>query len=531
MTDNTSHSPTKVSSELEDRTKLLVDLASTILHARAVPDKSLVEQGMDSLGVVDLLEALGTHGFTVDYERLLSDAALGTLAQDVGPLSAAGPIILDDDKKSGLLPLSGAQSIWATLETAGWADWCNISLCVSIPAASVAASDVPKIVRKLCDQNDALRMVLVRGDGPKNEVFQKVLPHCHVPVELRDAPRSERDAMRIVEGFEGRVRSPFEPSTEALVMTSDDDGGRHWLCLTMHHVFADRIAMQSLKRQIEAIIAGGDFGRSETPQLGYGDVAVWQSEQAESQRESNLPKPGFVGPEGMPECRLDPGLGLALGDLPTVSFLSPSQVLRLEACAKRLGSTAPTLLQVLFHAVIARLTSGEKPGYALTCQVASNREQHPSLKDLVGCFDTSIPVQMSFDKPDTSKEACKKALKAFTEGYADWADEPRGGWLKSADRAELFTRVPHINVVRLPPAHTPHGVQDHSVQRVQRTHWGALLRVWMPALGHDGVPDQEMRIAAFAEDRALAVALHHCHLRKLGFACTQNRVQTFGKTV
>ena len=465
---------------------------------------------MDSLGVVDLLEALGTHGFTVDYERLLSDAALGTLAQDVGPLSAAGPIIMDDDKKSGLLPLSGAQSIWATLETAGWADWCNISLCVSIPAASVAASDVPKIVRKLCDQNDALRMVLVRGDGPKNEVFQKVLPHCHVPVELRDAPRSERDAMRIVEGFEGRVRSPFEPSTEALVMTSDDDGGRHWLCLTMHHVFADRIAMQSLKRQIEAIIAGGDFGRSETPQLGYGDVAVWQSEQAEFQRESNLPKPGFVGPESMPECRLDPGLGLALGDLPTVSFLSPSQVLRLEACAKRLGSTAPTLLQVLFHAVIARLTSGETPGYALTCQVASNREQHPSLKDLVGCFDTSIPVQMSFDKPDTSKEACKKALKAFTEGYADWADEPRGGWLKSADRAELFTRVPHINVVRLPPAHTPHGVQDHSVQRVQRTHWGALLRVWMPALGHDGVPDQEMRIAAFAEDRALAVALHHC---------------------
>ena len=93
------------------------------------------------------------------------------------------------EKCESSLPLAGPQTLWATLEAKGWGSWANISLCVSVPAATAPPALLAMLAQSLCDANDALRTSFIRpptaGAPPTH---QRVHPTFQLPVRIEHAP-------------------------------------------------------------------------------------------------------------------------------------------------------------------------------------------------------------------------------------------------------------------------------------------------------------------------------------------------------
>ncbi|MEP0564008.1 MAG: AMP-binding protein, partial [Paracoccaceae bacterium] len=521
----------------------LVELAASILQSPVDPEKKLVSQGLDSLGASELLEVLHQRGLDVDYEFLLSQASIDSLLEVLHAKVEDGPRLSPQEWAYAPFSLTGPQEIWAGLEDQGWGSWANISLCLSIPASVIRATYLPAIVQSLCDANDAMRMVLVKSQDDGAKVRQRRVPDFQIPVHVRDAPDAKRDAMRLIEAFEGEECTPFSPSTRALVLSSPNNNGRHWLCITMHHVFADRISMQNLERQFRDILSRGALEFDQSQVVAFSDVARWQTDkldQAEGQHCQALRAllGGTDVSANRQKLRLCENLSTGSADSPTKAHFSYAQVKALEAHASELETTLPLFIHAVYSALLPQLTGDDKSLRGeedlLLCQVVSNRERHTTLKHLVGCMDTSVPVAVSLSGDETLASLCKKTQKSFVAAHRCIADLPRGGWL-DASEATLFERVPHINIVRAAPSspseNAPLNIQEHSVDRVQKTRWGLLLRVALPlSEGNADANDsaQEMTIRAFAEDRELAGLASQC-LADVLHAILAEPVQTAGE--
>ncbi len=483
---------------------LLTTLASEILQASVDPRQSLVAQGLDSLAAEELLAAIRNHGYDADYGDLLDEASVDSLAASLRERSLDGPAPAPPEVATEPIPLTGPQVIWARLEQQGWGAWANLSVCVSMPASRLPAAFLPAIAQSLCEAHDAMRMGLVPPGSSEGVPLQRVIPDFQVPVRMREAPGLERDAMRLVEAFEGEEATPFAPSTRALVLASATNDGRHWLCLTMHHLFADRLSLHCLARQLRTMISKAELRVRQRPPIGYVDHAIWQHrlmDPAETQRARTRLKALLAGADvspGRPRPALANEQALDLGTLPASSTLRPAEGAALGSLATRLETTLPLLLHALGSVLVTRLT-GDEPAASgetdmLLCHVVSNRESHAALRDLVGCLDTSVPVAVRLAEGETLQSLCARTRHAFAETHRCVSSLPRGEWFgQAADDAgenraiALFERVPHLNIIRVPPGDThgedAAGVRLHPVQRVQQTRWGLLIRVTLPSPG------------------------------------------------
>ncbi|WP_171136700.1 AMP-binding protein [Ruegeria sp. HKCCC1038] len=513
----------------------LHQILAEILQASPSETETLVAQGMDSVDAENLLESLQELGFDIEYEFLLGDATFESLLErltvsdraDPDPVPMATP-------QEGPVPLTGTQSIWAELEKEGWKDWANISLCLSIPEKLVPATWLPAMVQALADRNEALRMVLLRPEQPNDPPRQIALPEFQIPVEMRAAPVPDQSVTREIEAFEGTLVSPYGPSARALILHSSEGQDRHWICLSMHHVFSDRISMQSLEKQFKQMLLEGrlkaDSGGDDSfttyanarAELESGPKAAANRDKLE-----HLLDGADIRAE-RPAPKLSNSLGLSLGDLPTTGVLHGAETHAVEACAQRLETTVPLLLHALSSALITRLTTGAEHSqdrHPLLCHVISNRHQVPQLKNTVGCLDTSVPVAPFLGVRDTLKAYCASTRHAFTEATKLIPDLPRGSWLNAQDGVPkgpaLIERVPHINIVRRPRTESPDmaalDVREHTVRRAQKPRWGLLLRAELPpsekygaSLYSETVQETGLRLSAFSEDRDLAIAAHYC---------------------
>ncbi|MEO0343619.1 MAG: AMP-binding protein [Pseudomonadota bacterium] len=515
--------------------KLLQDVSAGLLDMEIDPARPLVAQGLDSLSAADLLEALQDHGYSVPYESLLDDISVNALAKQLLPIASGSAELTRRTDPAAQFPLTGPQQLWTELERAGWGTWGNISLCISLPAQVCSANRLPAITQDLCDQNEAMRLILETDDA--GEIVQRALPNFEIPVELRPAPDTEKQAMRLFEAFEGEEYTPFAPSTRALVLAAKTSEGRHFMCITMHHVFSDRISMHNLRSQIEALVSAQLEAQSSA--TDFGDFATWQSANVStSEAPKNLahllsntdlkatrPKPSLVDAED-----------LELGDLPMTANLRPAESQALEAIALQLETTLPILLHALFGLLMSRLTDDKKvlaeEEDALLCHVVSNREQNPALRKMVGCFDTSIPVALRLDKNESLQDLCRRTRKALSEASQFAADAPRGAWLQpdvpgALSWTDLFERIAHINIVRAAPRDDSESadldIREHSVRRVQTTRWGMLMRAKLPAsdqqneIAGDAVSQENasIRFSAFSEDRDLASVALFCLTKTL----------------
>ena len=508
--------------------KTLIDLVSRILRSPADAERSLVSQGLDSLGAAELLEELQLLGYDVSYEFLLDETSIDRLLEALAERIEDRPARSDLRDPSAPIPLSGPQTLWAQLEQEGWGTWANISLCLSMPATLIRAPFLPAIAQSLCDANEAMRMVLVQAG---DTVQQKALPDLPLPVEIKDAPASEQDAMRLIAAFEGKPFSPFNPSTRALILSSPNREGRHWMCITMHHVFSDRISMQRLAQQLREMITSNHFESVESKTFDFSDVAIWKAQRAndpdgaqhKTALDACLARADITTTRPLP--RVAKTTWDIFGSLDAKAELRPSETDALDRCATRLGTTLPLLLHTLASALIPRLTGEDRAVSGcedtLLCHVVSNRERDPVLKDTVGCLDTSVPVALRLEGNETLATLCHKTQTAFSGAHPCVSDLPRGGWIRSEDPSEtagqraaaLIERFPHINIVRTPtPASgAASEIIEHSVQRTQQPRWGLLLRATLPTkTGSDTHDPAGAVFRAVSEDRVLAGLLPYC---------------------
>ena len=510
-------------------TNLLVD----ILQAPVEANKSLVAQGMDSVDAENLLEALQEKGFDVEYEFLLADATLETLLAALERTARQVPVPTMPLTSDGPIGLAGPQVPWMHLHDQGWGSWANISLCLSMPTSSIPAAILPAIVQKLCDAHDSMRMVLVNSDD--GQTRQQIVPKFQVPVQMYEAPALERDALRMVEAFEGEEVSPYQPSTRALVLASPTQEGRHWLCITMHHIFSDRISMHILTREIRQMIATSEMRVHEVSETGYMKYAhsftgvdnECNHELARVSLRKHLSTADCTGSRPIPTLT-DPDLR-ALRELGNIQSLRADESTALESLAQRFETTLPLFLHALFSVLVRRLAEDKERKTdqtdTLICHVSSNRQQESSLKSIVGCFDTSIPVAVSIADGQTLTNLCDETRRAFADASRSAPALPRGAWLEPSEIdgdetpwEALFERVPHINIVRSPAGNTIEGeldIREHPVRRAQKTRWGLLLRVALPASGRDKPTMSKdvanfVRFNAFAEDTTLASAVTYC---------------------
>lgn len=493
---------------------------------------SLVAQGLDSLRATELLETLEAHGLEVDYEFLLEEATLESVLER---LRDRAPTDLHEAPKAGgsePVPLTGPQRLWADLEQRGWGAWSNISLCLSMPASLLPATRLPAIVQMLYDRNDAMRMVLCPAGA--SQTGQRRCDDEPLDLRMSPAPSTETDAIRLVEQFEGEEASPFLRSTRALVLTARGVEGRHWLCITMHHVFCDRLSMQSIARQLRAALLNEAGCDDVAPRLDWVQHALNEHRRpsGDSGTDCEILRTRIAeGRAWRSRPRLHEAHRPALSDLPVLPELGPEDHAGLVALAARLETTLPLLVHGVFGALASRLINapGEQEASPfLSCHVVANRQHSAALGDLVGCLDTSVPVFLEASPRATFQAICEETRRSFT-GASRWASGvARGEWLPTeagdgptARAATLIECIPHVNVVIAPeeqgPACTDGDIREHPIRRVQKTRWGLLLRVRLPrpeprrSASRAGAASEPPRIElrCFSEDQALADALQH----------------------
>jgi len=523
---------------------LLHTIACEILDTELSSEHSLIEQGLDSLTAEEILEQLRNCGYDVDYDLLLNGASIDELISKTTKKTEGGPTPIPAAFSTQPQPLLGPQILWAQLEQLGWGSWANISLCISMPTSALSAAFLPAIAQSLCDANDAMRMVLVRVDGDNGSVQQKTIADYQIPIRMHEAPQLETEAMRMIEAFEREEHSPFNPTTRAMVLRATGNNERHWLCITMHHIFADREAMHILTRQISAMIGTGNMKVATPPSIGYLDYAYWQFRRYEKSESHEITRKlkNLLRSSDIPlhriKLRLTDSPQWDLGPLPHTSVLTAAESHALNTMAVNQGTTLPLLIHALYSVLIAQLTkdnpSATGQTEVLTCHVVANRENHKSLRSMVGCLDTSIPVVIHLQDNETLQSLCSQTRSAFTKARKLASHLPRGEWLNyngddpyETRPARLFEEVPHINVIRSPDNKDREGnpgITVHPVQRVQRARWGSLLRVTLPAelnnakdlglITHN--PKQSgIELSAFAEHKPLAIATHYCLVQLL----------------
>ena len=517
---------------------LLMALVGDLLKTSVDPAQPLVAQGFDSMMAAELLESIQARGLDVPYADLMDSATIESLVSSLRKLESDGPQPTPSELASRPVPLTGQQIVWTELEERGWGSWSNISLCLSMPASLIPAAFLPAMVQSLCEANDAMRMVLVPPNANSAVVQQQNVSGFQVAIRMHPAPRREKDAIRLIEAFEGEEASPFQPSTRALILSSSGEDERHWLCLSMHHIFCDRVSMQSLAHQIRTMIIRGELRHPRSPVTGFLDYALWQQRilrEADSQVEEAKLRDLLSGADvstERPFPRLTREDSLDLGRLPSSSTLRPAEGDVLRSLATQLETTVPLLFHAVFSVLVARLTGDDKAvsGEAdmLLCHVVSNRQSDGSLRGLVGCLDTSIPVAVRLTSGETLQSLCRRTQHAFSEAYRYASRLPRGIWFGSegetikGDQPVLFERVAHINVLPSPARATAEedalDIRVHPVRRVQKTRWGLLLRVNLPPAGPQGAytaASSGISIRAFAEHGPLAVLAHDCFVRLL----------------
>lgn len=509
-------------------------VAAEVLGAPVDLDEPLAAQGLDSIGAQDLLDLLARqHGLQLPLAQLLV-GTIRSLAPSCARIDhvAAPTLAL---ARGGELPLAGPQTLWASLATKGWASWANISLCVSVPASRAPPAFLAAMAQGLCDANDALRMGFVRAPAADAAAArQKVHPSFAVPVRIEPSPARDADALRAAHDFEGEEISPYGPTARALVLAG---GSRHWLCLTAHHAFCDRAGMRALHAQLRQMLANNEL-RPPPPSAGYAECALALERLAGPDRQRSLER--LVRGVSLRDPQLR-GL-YDIGALPTAATLSQTESDALAALAPRLGTTLPLLLHALVAALTARLLApaGDANGGAcstMLCHVVHNRSQ-PASRGIVGCFDTSVPVPLVLGRDESLASYCARTAEQLASASELAAAAPRGSFLRGMGLGdhELFERVPHLNIQRADDEAATSEPTAHPLHRVQRTRWGLLLRIALPAArpsrrppasqgGESGaggaaadVPKaistiSTINLTAFSEHRPLAVTTCFCLVR------------------
>src|SRR5579872_3204261 len=141
-------------------------------------------------------------------------------------------------------------------------------------------------------RHELLRTLVVRDADPP---YQRVLPPCRVPLQVRDLPPSggkSRDLVvqeLILEAETGSISAREVPMMKALLCRFDDQDSV--LLLTVHHSVSDGWSMRVIFRDLAAFYTARRTGVAAVlpPMRQYREYAEWQRANATSTAEDGAP--------------------------------------------------------------------------------------------------------------------------------------------------------------------------------------------------------------------------------------------------
>jgi amino acid adenylation domain-containing protein len=364
---------------LSDREATIVALFAELLGNAAVPDKSFVDQGGDSLLAVRLRARLGRElGIVLPLAALFEGATPRTLA--ALPAAARPDADADAAAAGALSPLQLQMWLAAQLEPDDPSDVVTARIAIEGPwRFDLLERSLAHVIAR----QPALRTRFVSTDGePRQEVLAAAA--CRLArIDLADAADAEAGVLAVLAGARFPLSSP--PLLRATL--ADLPGGRAALCIAAHHLVFDEWSLAIFVRDLADAYAA--LLADPAPPVGAA------------------------------------GQGAPSGSGPTASLvgtLPPEGLSALKQLARACQATPFIVLLAAFEALIA-----EESGAARveTLTAAAGREADGA-EARIGCFVRMVPVSVTVE-PSLSFRAWTAATRAAVLAALDRPPTPTAG--------------------------------------------------------------------------------------------------------
>src|SRR6202044_3662255 len=198
------------------------------------------------------------------------------------------------NQESTRYPLSFTQEWFITLDQGDEGGTFGNRFMIVCPLRVTGHVDLAVLQGSLDDvvaRHELLRTLVVRDADPP---YQRVLPPCRVPLEVRDLPvtGSSRDLVvrdLILEAEAGSVNAREVPLMKVVLGRFDDRDSV--LLLTVHHSVSDGWSVHVILRDLSAFYAARRSGGAAVlPAMRqYREYAAWQRANATSTAEDGAP--------------------------------------------------------------------------------------------------------------------------------------------------------------------------------------------------------------------------------------------------
>jgi len=315
-----------------------------------------------------------------------------------GPRTADRPLTRAQEQ---LWPPGGPSQTPVTIELTGPLD----------PGALAGA------LRALTDRHEALRTTVAVVGG---QVRQRVTEAVPTGLERMDAA----DVPDVEAWVRERSRRPLDPATGPVVRWHLLRRGPqdHLLLAVVHQLVFDGRSLGVLCRDLAELYRAGIEGRDPAlpvPAVHPGDVAVWEREHLTDEALAagldhwraalaDLPPPARW-PADLPGADAGTTPGFAPGAR-AVARLDPDLTARVEALARRAGTTAAVALLAAFQVLLGRAAGTAD----VVVGSPAGARLRPELEPLVGCVLNTLPLRADLSGDPTFRQVLERVRAAVT---------------------------------------------------------------------------------------------------------------------
>jgi len=280
------------------------------------------------------------------------------------------------------------------------------------------ADRLGKTFQALLDRHESLRTYFKTAD---NEPVQCIRPHVPAPVWYHDL-ETEADESLVARYVRDFVR-PFDLEAGPLVRMGLIRQGpeAHILLIDLHHIVADGVSQDLLKRDFMRLYAGEPVPEAE---LQYKDYAAWYAREKqrgafEKQQAYWLarlapPLPALALPAGYPGYDPNDQAGAV------IHFeLDAAPTRALRTLAREAGTTPYVLFLSLYYVLLAKLSGQED----IVVGTAVSGRRHKSLENTIGMFVNTLALR-DHPRPDLPFDAFLAQVHAHVVAALDNQEYP-----------------------------------------------------------------------------------------------------------
>jgi amino acid adenylation domain-containing protein len=400
--------------------------AEVLRLERAGVEESFFELGGHSLLATRVVSRIReVFGVELPLRALFEGPTVAELAVRVEEIRRADLPVLPavvPAGRTGALPLSFAQErLWFIDRLEPGSALYNISVAWRL-AGVLDVDALERALGEIVRRHEALRTVFAEVDGSPVQVVAPFGGFALPVEELSGGSEAERQAMAGRRAGE-EARRAFDLSAGPLFRAGLLRGGEedHVLLLSMHHIVSDGWSMGVLYRELSALYAAYQQGRtSPLPELPvqYGDHALWQREHLRDGvlegelaywRDRLADAPVLLE---LPTDHPRPAVQTYRGA--TVAAELPLELLeRLQALARSEGATLYMTLLSAFQVLLSKYSGSED--IVVGSPIAGRTRAE--VEDLIGVFVNTLVLRTGLGGDPGFREVLRRAREVTLGAY------------------------------------------------------------------------------------------------------------------